>query len=382
MHFTLLLLLLSVGSGAWGSQTPSGGSPSSTIMGKECDPRCIERGNCNRETGTCECMIGFNGPACETPILPACQASANDLPFWGNFYPKSCECYTQAAAFFCKGAREQGECEITGFQARLSGSRCYTVEGKPREEQWSMFPAEGTRGIKWHEVSSFKGLPDESGKAPVLSFSPLVEEKGRKAINLWGHPCKAIPSSECPKNCSMKGSCIKDCFPNFPQKCECHKGWNGPACEETDESICLNGCSGRGKCIRSFCHCEPGYFGMDCSRSKGYPARPESIPEWSKPRIYIYELPQSISSNSMELDDNLADAIPIYSAYLRFLVILLKDWTVRTEVRAAVRFIARPLEFGLTNPNICLTNPLFAGSLGGESILHSSIHLLLLEQRR
>jgi hypothetical protein len=40
---------------------------------KECAPGCTRLGNCNAQTGECECPYGRAGPACETLLLPACR---------------------------------------------------------------------------------------------------------------------------------------------------------------------------------------------------------------------------------------------------------------------------------------------------------------------
>ena len=62
--------------------------------------------------------------------------------------------------------------------------------------------------------------------------------------------------------------------------------------------LCASGCSGRGTCRQGFCHCEPGYFGRDCSRSSAFekpdnysPLRPMGC---NRLRIYVYELPWQV----------------------------------------------------------------------------------------
>lgn len=67
---------------------------------KECAKGCENRGNCNRETGECECPFGFVGPACEKLIYPACRSAdtPDALPWYGYITPKSCECYRQLEA--------------------------------------------------------------------------------------------------------------------------------------------------------------------------------------------------------------------------------------------------------------------------------------------
>eukprot|EP00195_Chlamydomonas_chlamydogama_P007154 CAMPEP_0202896838 /NCGR_PEP_ID=MMETSP1392-20130828/5751_1 /ASSEMBLY_ACC=CAM_ASM_000868 /TAXON_ID=225041 /ORGANISM="Chlamydomonas chlamydogama, Strain SAG 11-48b" /LENGTH=484 /DNA_ID=CAMNT_0049582321 /DNA_START=368 /DNA_END=1822 /DNA_ORIENTATION=+ len=60
---------------------------------------------------------------------------------------------------------------------------------------------------------------------------------------------------------------------------------------------CLNQCNGRGTCMAGWCHCEPGYYGADCSLSIGPDGKPQILaglgykPAPGKPKIYIYEVP-------------------------------------------------------------------------------------------
>ncbi|GAX80859.1 hypothetical protein CEUSTIGMA_g8294.t1 [Chlamydomonas eustigma] len=290
--------------------------------GKACAEGCTLRGNCNLEDGRCECQIGFAGPTCNIPLMPACQASQNDLPFWGLFLPKNCECYEQACRFFNCTPGQQKDCQLSLYQTALGRARCYLFDGKPKEEQWSSFPEEGAAGVSWFMYSN-----DGARK-------PVAVAEGRKLVNMWGHDkCKAQPLSACPSSCSRRGVCMTECNPkdNRPAWCECHKSWAGPGCEESLVKFCPNACSGRGNCSRGFCHCKPPWFGIDCSRSKANPERPLSIPSRYRLVIYMYELPHSVSSPAVELDDNLPDDISIYSAYNQFLDAFLKDWAVRTE---------------------------------------------------
>ncbi len=40
---------------------------------KQCAPGCTRLGNCNAQTGECECPYGRAGPACELLLLPSCR---------------------------------------------------------------------------------------------------------------------------------------------------------------------------------------------------------------------------------------------------------------------------------------------------------------------
>ena len=55
---------------------------------------------------------------------------------------------------------------------------------------------------------------------------------------------------------------------------------------------CPNECLGRGQCAYGFCHCQPGYWGLDCGFSK---ARLQQLARAkASPRIYVYEVPAAL----------------------------------------------------------------------------------------
>ena len=56
------------------------------------------------------------------------------------------------------------------------------------------------------------------------------------------------------------------------KRCPClYDGLHGALCEGRNEAYCLNQCSGHGQCdmLGGFCHCDEGYFGIDCSMTTG-----------------------------------------------------------------------------------------------------------------
>jgi hypothetical protein len=98
----------------------------------------------------------------------------------------------------------------------------------------------------------------------------------------------AVPLSQCPDRCMLRGQCIKPV--NGAPKCLCWQGYTGPSCESVYKFACVNQCLGRGTCRGGFCHCQPGYWGKDCSRSKAY--APYNAPTAvTGLKIYVYEIP-------------------------------------------------------------------------------------------
>lgn len=70
--------------------------------------------------------------------------------------------------------------------------------------------------------------------------------------------------------------------------CKCLFGYDGHRCENRPEETCINKCSGRGECKGTFCHCQPGSWGIDCSlplAADHNAAAPDAV------RIYVYEFP-------------------------------------------------------------------------------------------
>lgn len=65
-------------------------------------------------------------------------------------------------------------------------------------------------------------------------------------------------------------------------------------CVQVDIGACLNGCQGRGVCRRGFCHCKPGYWGKDCSRSVAYAPHSASS-KLNTLKVYVYELPTELA---------------------------------------------------------------------------------------
>ena len=43
---------------------------------------CAQQGQCNGQTGTCQCAIGYEGVDCTTPIAQEDQLEPPGQPFW------------------------------------------------------------------------------------------------------------------------------------------------------------------------------------------------------------------------------------------------------------------------------------------------------------
>ena len=76
-------------------------SASASLAQKKCHRDCIKRGNCNAETGKCECPFGRTGEACEQDLLPACRATLDSPAYCGHVSLKSCDCIRQCHSYVC-----------------------------------------------------------------------------------------------------------------------------------------------------------------------------------------------------------------------------------------------------------------------------------------
>lgn len=152
-----------------------------------------------------------------------------------------------------------------------------------------------------------------------------------------------VPLHLCPDSCSFNGNCFQKVDGRF--QCACFKGLVGKSCEQPQLSACFNNCSGRGSCVHGLCHCSPGHWGADCTRSRAYaplpfqqlmmtnhthPQRHQGLsPVRDRLRVYVYELPWTVATR-LELESGpVIDSI--YRAFEIFYAQLLHLPDVRTE---------------------------------------------------
>lgn len=185
---------------------------------------------------------------------------------------------------------------------------CYMRDGVPPEDQFSRVPEANETGVRYYEGAA------EDAKEITVEEAMLWD----KYITL--------PLSECPDSCNGKGYCSR--WEQDQNKfCRCYRGYKGGGCE-IETPACILGCSGRGKCIDSYCHCNPPYFSIGCTRSKVYPTN-YSKPNPATLKIYMYELnTQRAYENPYFVGWN--DHDWIYIAYQKFMAKLLVS-AVRTE---------------------------------------------------
>ncbi|KAG1665066.1 hypothetical protein FOA52_012485 [Chlamydomonas sp. UWO 241] len=304
------------------------------------------RGNCNAQLGACECPWPFIGDACGVDRLSMCY-DAHDttlrhdaMPSCGFFVPKSCECYKQCVALFCPpDAKYNANCYHEQGQ-RLGQARCFFKRGLPVENQTSVVVARNSSvQLDWFNVPDDtvwarkqKPTPDPAMKLDAKKEWKVGE--GGRSTDSW-----VVPLDECPERCNERGACVFQQAGQHQKEnrthCICRKGWKAPNCSEVNiMGACWFDpwCSGHGSCKSGFCHCKPGWWGIDCSRSKAYELREgaHAVLSKHKLKIYMYDLPSHVTFAG-EYDDGAYTRDPMYIAYEYFLKYYLKDWSVRTE---------------------------------------------------
>jgi len=283
----------------------------------KCPEGCTKYGNCNKENGKCECPWDRGGPACEKELFPLCKEhpSAN-ITSCGTFAPKTCECFKQCIKHLCPPHLSECLSDIFNSWWFLAQAQCYILKNTPNEKQISAMPRpEDADWFRW----------DPQARAPGEAVRP--EDQAKRDIT------QILPASECEEKCNHRGVCARDA--DGPAYCLCRRGFNGTRCEDRDpEFSCWfsPNCNGHGTCVETFCHCEPGWWGLGCTRSKAYALAPGASPLPSRKtlKIYMYELPYWLSDRG-EPDDGALFRDPIYQADMMFMKQFINDWSIRTE---------------------------------------------------
>ena len=248
-----------------------------------CAPGCEKHGVCNTELRRCDCPPFVGGDDCAKPLLPACAAA----PGLATLAPAPCvyDTLTLSAPVSCECLMG---CEALG----LMGVReCYIMDKS------------NSSVMGWvQQQIHMRGL------APNHDFweANLKLSHSESVAECSGHGVYAprMPNSGAAS-------------PGAPKRCWCYSGFTGNRCARSSEArpthACLNDCSGRGSCVRNWCHCSPGYFGVDCSSGDGASASgagattaaaaaaiplppPIGAQDAGAPRIYIYDLPPRFNS--------------------------------------------------------------------------------------
>ena len=246
---------------------------------KACAAGCEEHGTCNPELGRCDCAPFMGGEDCSRPLFAACAQSIGlrvvaPAPCVyerdkRRMAPVSCACLQ--------------ECESLGL---MNVRECYVVDPQNATVNKWVSMQRRLRGL---EANTHYWQAALSGQDEVS-----VKECGGRGVYAPPMPNSGAPSASAARSCL------------------CYAGFSGTRCEIDSTSRpldrCLNGCSQRGSCVRNWCHCAPGFYGIDCSLgasppgAPAMPALPASIGAQvgelaaGAPKVYVYELPPRFNS--------------------------------------------------------------------------------------
>lgn len=311
-------------------------SPSTAVVNiKECPQGCTKHGNCNGETGTCDCPFGYGGADCSTRLLPACHLAADlptSIPQFGHFFPKNCQCWKQLQKLACRRPlnSELRGCDNYQFWS-WNELICFEWKDSADDEQTSDPP----RGPKDDRVRWRKGRWDESAAQRGNDPFTLVDAPGPPDPYVNLDQATPVPLEDCgPHRCSGRGWCSEPKNWGNPEQklapfCKCQGFYEGDTCATPANEHCYASCSGRGTCVGGFCHCQEGWWGLGCTRSKAYEGQVWQ-PHPSKLRVYVYDLPEHVAYRKAWHDEP-ALVDKMYIAEHPFMDALLGDWAVRTE---------------------------------------------------
>lgn len=139
---------------------------SQAVVSKQCASGCEQNGNCNRALGFCECPVGYIGPDCSTPLWPGCKVAPQQLELYctNDWYPKSCACLQQCAAFVCPdGTHASCERDFDLFNSKcfLRTSNVSTTEDGVVWDGGSEFPEDTEEGVKYYKGYLHKEVTQE-----------------------------------------------------------------------------------------------------------------------------------------------------------------------------------------------------------------------------
>ncbi|KAG2484066.1 hypothetical protein HYH03_017086 [Edaphochlamys debaryana] len=316
---------------------------------KPCAPGCSDRGNCNYETGRCECPWGWRGEACEVDSMRVCRQTPDDPGSCGLISPKNCECHRQCFRLYCRRGTDVAKCS-NQVAYELLESPCFlygptelgTAGTRARPQNSSEFPEHPERETVWYQqIPELYGMSEYKDEFILKDPERLYKSPYHRPWISWHQADNEAKSlSSCPTRCSNgRGYCIKWAHMNEPA-CLCRKGWTGLVCaKRDDEGACWMSptCGGVGTCTGSgFCKCPDGRWGWGCHRTTAFlPADPQGpLPDArhvaGQMRIYMYDLPW-YEAFPHELEEGRYHRDPMYTAYEYFLSFFLSDTTVRTE---------------------------------------------------
>ncbi|EFJ52271.1 acetylglucosaminyltransferase [Volvox carteri f. nagariensis] len=272
--------------------------------GKECPNACSGWGNCNYDTGICECPAGRTGADCGQELKRPCS----------NRYRHPHEFNVTTAVGHLGGDNHDLNPQEPGWLAsRCYGQQCALLLTGIEQ------PRSGLSGYCLDDIAMCTCGLDSKYRhwGRPMTDSCMIGHDKDGAVLEWGRPYIKYDDVYGPN-----GWCNS---PKPVLNCGC--AWDGNAwpCDGSRrfEPFCVNQCTGHGDCYMGFCRCHPGWYGQDCSRKKagmeldeGYLSQrpwlrgtvvvpPASLPEpqmptQMRPLIYVYDMPPAYHSRMLQ----------------------------------------------------------------------------------
>ncbi|KAJ9511447.1 hypothetical protein QJQ45_029894, partial [Haematococcus lacustris] len=197
---------------------------------------CSGVGNCNYDTGLCDCPAGWQGVSCNEPLKRPCTNRFRDsgLEVVGHIDEEGMDLDPLADGF--TESRCIGICDATIAACYCDGPRFGRVN-PPKGSPPATPPLRRGRPLGNHLCQ-----PSDDGKGNALPWGQVPWD------DLYG----------------PEGWCMAD-NPKFTCPCM-YDGLDGQLCDKVIEMYCPNSCSGHGVCDLGFCKCNQGWYGADCVR--------------------------------------------------------------------------------------------------------------------
>jgi len=186
-----------------------------------CHEGCTKFGNCNQETGTCECPFGRTGASCHIDQLAACRLTPSGPPYCDSWSLQSCECLLQCHAYVCGNATN---CEGHQVYIDLGPHRqCYSFENQEKRP-WLPPLRRSSQTVKFGvpyenetDVSYYRGyFPSSRTKITYADATVTKHDNSR-----------SLPLDECPGRCNSRGACMQwTDNPGALPGCRCYQGFS------------------------------------------------------------------------------------------------------------------------------------------------------------
>ncbi|KAL6758481.1 exostosin-like glycosyltransferase [Haematococcus lacustris] len=200
---------------------------------------CSGVGNCNYDTGLCDCPAGLE--AMQQPPTPQAGVGGS-LHHKASLHPEQV------------GHIDEEGRDLDPLADGFTESRCIGI-------------CDATIAACYCDGPRFGRVNPPKGSPPATP--PL-----RRGRPLGNHLCQ--PSDDGKGNALPWGQVPWDdlygpegwCMANDPKfTCPCmYDGLDGQLCDKVIEMYCPNSCSGHGVCDLGFCKCNQGWYGADCVR--------------------------------------------------------------------------------------------------------------------